>query len=61
MSKPVNLRLARKAKARAAKKADADANAARFGRTKPERRADDADATREARRLDGHRIERDET
>lgn len=53
MTDIVNLRLARKAKARTAKEADAAANRAAFGRTKAER---DATARMQATRdrtLDG--------
>lgn len=60
MSKIVNLRQARKAKARAGKKAEAEANAARFGQTKAERQAREAEAASATRRLDGHQIEKDE-
>ena len=42
MAAPVNLNRARKEKARAEKKARADENAARFGRTKAERMLDEA-------------------
>ena len=55
--KVVNLRRARKAKARTEAKREADGNAARFGRTKAEREADAARAALEARRLDGHERE----
>ncbi|MEO0682326.1 MAG: DUF4169 family protein [Pseudomonadota bacterium] len=57
MAEVVNLRHARKRRARAADRAKADANAARHGRSKAERDADAAEAGREARRLDGHRLE----
>jgi hypothetical protein len=53
----VNLRLARKAKARAADKAHADANRAKFGRTKAERAATSAEAERSARIVDGAKLE----
>lgn len=59
MSKIVNLRQARKARDRAAKEADATANAARHGRTKAERLAEDNAAAKAEKHLDGHR--RDET
>ncbi|WP_212525744.1 DUF4169 family protein [Actibacterium sp. MT2.3-13A] len=55
MSKPINLRAARKARERAQKRAEGDANAAKFGRTKAQKeseaRAEDkARATWEAHR-----------
>jgi hypothetical protein len=57
MSKPINLRAARKARERDRKRAEGDANAARFGRTKAERqneaRAEEkARATWEAHKRD---------
>ena len=53
----VNLRRARRAKARDDARREANGNAARFGRTKAERKAEDARAALEARRLDGHERE----
>lgn len=58
-SDPVNLRRARKAKARAAARAEADTNAALHGRTKGERTAEAADAARRAAHLDHHRLKDD--
>ncbi len=55
--KVVSLNKARKAKARADKKARADANAAKFGRTKAEKDAERARAEKAARDLDGHKRE----
>ncbi len=55
--KPVNLRRARKQKAREEARAEADANAARHGQTKAERTLRAARENLEARRLDGHRRE----
>jgi hypothetical protein len=57
MGEVINLRLARKAAARGAKEAQAAANRAKHGRTRAERAATKADATRVARLLDGARIE----
>ena len=51
----VNLRRARKDRARAKDKAEADANAARHGRTKAERLAAAAEDDRAARAHDAHR------
>lgn len=59
MAAPVNLNRVRKQKARAEKKARADENAARFGRTKAEKVLEKARADKAARDLDGAR--RDET
>jgi len=57
MAAPVNLNRARKEIARAEKKARADENAARFGRTKAERMLDEARARKAARELDGAKRE----
>ena len=56
MGEVVNLRQARKAKARAGREADAAANRAAHGRTGAERDLTDARAEQEARRIDGHRL-----
>jgi hypothetical protein len=53
MAQIINLNRARKAKARVDKQAAADANRAKFGRTKAEKAADDAEAARRERELDG--------
>lgn len=57
----VNLRQARKAKARADKDQQAEANRRRFGRTKAERLAQDAQTDLDKRRLDGHAVAPSET
>ena len=57
---PINLNRARKARARADRKAAADANAAKFGRTRAERAAEATRTARDALTLDGHRIDRDD-
>jgi hypothetical protein len=57
MAEIVNLRLARKARARAAGKAQAETNRARHGRTKGERRAAEAEAGRLTRAVEGARRE----
>ncbi|WP_158968299.1 DUF4169 family protein [Chachezhania sediminis] len=59
MSEPVNLNRFRKEKARADRKARADENAVKFGRTKAEKSRDKAEAEREERRLDAHRRDDD--
>lgn len=53
----INLRRARKARGRTAARAEADANAARWGRTKAAREAEAREAEAARRRLDGHEIE----
>lgn len=57
MGEIVNLRRARKAKARSAKDAEAAENRAKFGATKPERERRAAEAELAAKRLDGHKRE----
>lgn len=57
MSTPVNLNRVRKEKARAAKKARADENAVKFGRTKPEKELEKARAELARKALDAHRKE----
>lgn len=51
----VNLRQARKAKARVQKDKTADENRRRFGRTKAERRNDEVARDKAAKALDGHK------
>lgn len=53
----VNLRMARKARARAAARAEGNANAARFGRTPAERAAQETAAETAARRHEAHRLD----
>ncbi|MEH7829456.1 DUF4169 family protein [Gemmobacter denitrificans] len=60
MSQIVNLNRFRKDKARAAKRAEADANAAKFGRSKAERDLAAAKAEKSARDLEAHRLRPDE-
>jgi hypothetical protein len=57
MGEVINLRRARKARARAQKEAGAGANRAAFGRTKAEKQAATADAARRERALDGAKRE----
>lgn len=57
MAEIVNLKAVRKQADRAKKRAQADANAAKFGRTKVQRQSEETEAERSVRRLDGHRIE----
>ncbi|WP_199285992.1 DUF4169 family protein [Phenylobacterium parvum] len=53
----VSLSKARKARAKAADKAQAAENRVAFGRTKAEKARAQADASRTARHLDGKRLE----
>jgi hypothetical protein len=55
----VNLRRARKDKARAGKEREAEANRIAFGRTKAEKLATKAERDAGARKLDGHKRDRD--
>ena len=55
MSTPINLNKARKAKLRADKRAKADENAVKFGRSKAQRQVEDANKSRAAQHLDPHR------
>ncbi|MEO8883633.1 MAG: DUF4169 family protein [Devosia sp.] len=55
MADIVNLRLARKAKVREGKEADAAANRAKFGRTKAEKQVEAAKTVLAEKALDGHK------
>jgi hypothetical protein len=57
MVEPINLNKARKAKAKAAAKTVAAENRVRFGRTKAEKTAAQADQDRLTRRTDGAKLE----
>ncbi|MCA0919870.1 DUF4169 family protein [Pseudooceanicola nanhaiensis] len=57
MAEPVNLNRFRKDKARAEKKARADENAVKFGRSKAQKDAEKARADQARRLLDGHRTD----
>lgn len=57
MSEPVNLNRFRKQKARAEKKARADENAVKFGRTKAEKHRDAAEREKSIRHIDDHKRE----
>ncbi len=59
MGEVVNLRQAKKQAVRRAARTTADANAAKFGRTKAQRKLVDAQAENATRELDGHRRETD--
>ncbi len=58
MSAPVNLNKARKARAKADKRATADANAVKFGRTKADKAVEHATETARVQRLDAHKRDR---
>lgn len=55
MTAPVNLGKVRKARAKAAKKAGAAANAVRFGRTRAQRKREDGERDRAEAKIDAHR------
>ncbi|MEM6658495.1 MAG: DUF4169 family protein [Pseudomonadota bacterium] len=57
MGKPVNLNRYRKAKARADKKARADQNAVKFGRTKAEKNISKSQQIKQERDLDNHELD----
>ena len=57
MAQIVNLRTARKRKAREEEAAKAEQNRILFGRTKAEKNKSKAEAELAARRLDGHKLE----
>ena len=54
---PINLRQARKARARAEKEAQAAGNRAKFGRPKAERQLKDAAEDLDRRRLESHKLD----
>jgi len=59
MAEIVNLRRARKDKARQQRESEADANRRRFGRTKAEKAADKDAQERSQRDMGGKKIDRD--
>lgn len=60
MAEVINLRTARKARARTAARAEADANAVRFGRSKALKALEKARADKDRAALDAHRREEPE-
>lgn len=56
MAEIINLRRARKQKARQEAEAQAEQNRISFGRSKAERRLTEAERDKAARQLDGHRL-----
>ena len=61
MGDVINLRRARKAKAKGAAEVQAAENRARHGRTTSEKKRDDSETKRLDRIVDGARLHRDET
>ena len=61
MAEIINLRIARKARKRSDAEKQADANRAKFGRTKAERTVQRLDDVRNDRALDGAKLTDDET
>lgn len=61
MGEIVNLRRARKEQGRRRREAEADANRLAFGRSKAERKLNDASAELERAKLEAHRLEGDAT
>lgn len=59
MSKPINLNRVRKDKARAEKRAKADENAVKYGRSKAEKAQHALEAERSVSKLDGHKRDRE--
>jgi hypothetical protein len=57
MAEIINLRSVKKARQRAEATAQADANAAKFGRTKAEKQIESARKDKDKRDLDGHALD----
>jgi len=55
MAEPINLNRFRKEQARVKKRAQADANAVKFGRTKSEKTREKSETDRATRHIDGHK------
>ena len=60
MAEIINLRQARKQKARAEAGKTAEQNRISFGRTKAERKLTEAERDKAARHIDGHKLGRDD-
>ncbi len=60
MAEIINLRQARKQKARAEAEKTAEQNRIAFGRTKAERKLTEAERDKAARHIDGHKLDRDD-
>ena len=61
MAEVINLRSVKKARTRADARAQADANAAKFGRSKAEKRAEATAKEKAMRALDGHALDPKDT
>lgn len=61
MANVINLKKARKDRARRTRESEADANRRRFGRTRAEKQADKDAEERAAKAHDARRLERDDT
>jgi hypothetical protein len=61
MGEVINLRLARKAKTRSEGEKHAEQNRLKFGRTKSERMMQERSAEKDARHLDGHKLDPDKS
>ena len=57
MAEIINLRQAKKRRAREEKTAKAEANRVRFGRSKPQRKESEAERAKAARDLDGKKLD----
>jgi len=57
MAEIVNLNRFRKTKSRAEKKAQADSNAVKFGRSKAEKQQESSSIEKRDRNLDGHKLD----
>lgn len=55
MAEPINLNRFRKQQARVKKRAQAEENAVKFGRTKAEKQREKTEAERASRHIDGHK------
>ena len=60
MAEIINLRQARKQKARVEAEKTAEQNRIAFGRTKAERKLTEAERDKAARHIDGHKLDRDD-
>ncbi|MFK7870924.1 MAG: DUF4169 family protein [Roseobacter sp.] len=58
MTKPINLNKARKERAKAQKRARADENSVKFGRTSAQKERDEKSRSDAVRLLDGHKRDR---
>lgn len=59
MSKIIGLSKARKQRARTKRKEQAESNAIKFGRTKAQKKLEEAEASKTQIALDAHRLERE--